>query len=75
MADTKKRVRRTAEEIDQDFDTKIAYHEKCIESLKAKKEQALSAKAKKNTIKTLVEKAQEQGMSAEEIAEKLGVSL
>ena len=75
MTDTKKRVRRTAEEIAQDFDAKIAYHEKCIESLKVKKEQALSAKAKKNTIKTLVEKAQEQGMSAEEIAEKLGVSL
>ena len=41
MADTKKRVRRTAEEIAQDFDAKIAYHEKCIESLKVKKEQAL----------------------------------
>ena len=51
MADTKKRVRRTAEEIAQDFDAKIAYHEKCIESLKVKKEQALSAKAKKIPLK------------------------
>ena len=38
MADTKKRVRRTAEEIAQDFDAKIAYHEKCIESLKDRTE-------------------------------------
>ena len=41
MAEKKTRkANRTKEQIIKEFDDKIAYHEKCIESLKAKKEEA-----------------------------------
>ena len=43
MTDNKNRKpNRTKEQIIAEFDSKIAYHEKCIESLKVKKEEVLN---------------------------------
>jgi len=77
MSEIKKRnPKRTKEEIIAEFDAKIAYHEKCIENLKAKKEEFLNPKPNpKKQIRAIFAKAEEQGLSPEEIAKKLGISL
>ena len=77
MNETKNRKpNRTKEQIISEFDAKIAYHEKCIESLKVKKEEVLNPKVTpKQQIKAIFAKAEEQGLSPEEIAAKLGITL
>lgn len=77
MEETKKRTRRTPEQIAAFYDEKINYHKALIASLEEKKAQALSVKTrkKKNTIKNIVDAAKETGMTPEEIAEKLGITL
>lgn len=77
MAETKQRVRRTTEQIVAEIDEKIAYHERCIETLKVKKADALTPKARKKraTAKNILDKAKENGLTMEEIAEKLGIEL
>jgi len=67
---------RTKEQIINEFDAKIAYHEKCIESLKAKKEEVLNPPVTpKQQIKAIFAKAEEQGLSPEDIAKKLGIAI
>ena len=77
MAEKKTRkANRTKEQIIKEFDDKIAYHEKCIESLKAKKEEVLNPKVSpKQQLKAVLAKAEESGLSPEDIAKKLGISL
>ena len=77
MAEKKTRkANRTKEQIIKEFDDKIAYHEKCIESLKAKKEEVLTPKVSpKQQLKAVLAKAEESGLSPEDIAKKLGISL
>ena len=77
MAENKNRKHnRTKEQIIKEFDDKIAYHEKCIKSLKAKKEEVLNPKVSpKQQLKAVLAKAEESGLSPEDIAKKLGISL
>ena len=77
MTETKNRKpNRTKEQIIAEFDSKIAYHEKCIESLKAKKEEVLNPPVTpKQQLKAVLAKAEENGLSPEEIAKKLGIEL
>ena len=77
MAENKNRKpNRTKEQIIKEFDDKIAYHEKCIESLKVKKEEVLNPPVTpKQQLKEIMAKAEENGLTPEQIAEKLGISL
>lgn len=95
------RVRRSKEELVQEYERKIAYHQgmvsqleekiavltakmekhqNAVEKLEAKKENTLNPKPriftrKKNGVKVVMDKAKELGMTAEQIAEKLGITL
>ena len=73
----KTRVRRSKEEIVATIDSKIAAHKASIEMLEAKKSIVLSPKTKhrKATLKNLLSIAKEQGLSEEDIANKLGIAL
>ena len=77
MNETKNRKpNRTKEQIISEFDAKIAYHEKCIANLKGKIEEVKNPAANpKKQIKAIFAKAEENGMSPEEIAAKLGITL
>lgn len=77
MAEEKKKnVRREKKEIIADLDKKIAYHERLIVSLKEKKEAILNpVLTPKAQLKTLLDKANEKGISPEEMAKMLGISL
>ena len=77
MTDNKNRKpNRTKEQIISEFDSKIAYHEKCIASLKAKKEEVLNPPVTpKQQIKAIFAQAEEKGLTPEEIAKKLGIAL
>ena len=77
MTETKNRKpNRTKEQIIAEFDSKIAYHEKCIASLKAKKEEVLNPPVTpKQQLKAVLAKAEEQGITPEQIAKKLGINL
>ena len=64
-----RKANRTKEQIIKEFDDKIAYHEKCIESLKAKKEEVLNPKVSpKQQLKAVLAKAEESGLSPEDIS-------
>lgn len=79
MAETKvkgKRERKSKQEMIDKLDKTIAYHENCIKNLKARKEEILNPKmTAKQQLKAVLAKAEEQGLSPEEIAKKLGVNL
>ena len=77
MADTKNRKpNRTKEQIISEYDAKIAYHEKCIESLKVKKEEVLNPPVTpKQQLKAIFAQAEEKGLTPEEIAKKLGIAI
>jgi hypothetical protein len=74
--ETKKRVRRSPEEIAAEIDVKIAAHKDAIKKLEQRKAEVLAPKKPRMTkaqkMKLVIDK--EAGMSPEEIAEKLGVS-
>jgi hypothetical protein len=55
----------------QEIDRKIRYHEDCIEKLKARR--AKLSQPSRKQLSTLL--ARVEGMTMEEIAEKLGVTL
>lgn len=76
MEDTK-RTRRTREEIVSDIDKKISYHKEKIVSLELKKENVLNPKTRKKslTVKRVLEIAKSEGMTPEDIAEKLGLNI
>lgn len=54
-------------------------HQKAIETIEAKKETTLNPKprifTRKKGMKTVLDKAKELGMTAEQVADKLGISL
>lgn len=77
MTETKNRKpNRTKEQIIAEFDAKIAYHQKCIESLKVKKEEVLNPPVTpKQQLKAIFAKAEENGLTPEEIAERLGIAI
>lgn len=81
MAETeakRKLNRRPAEERIAEIDKKIDGHKNAIAKLEAKKHAILNPKpraSKAAGLKILISKAKEAGMSNEEIAEKLGISL
>ena len=59
---------------------KLEKHTNAIEKLEAKKENTLNPKPRiltrrKSGMKTVMDKAKELGMSAEQIADKLGITL
>lgn len=71
------RIIRSKEERLNEIDAKIKKHEADIEKLKLKRDNILNPKPRKSRtgMKTIIDKAKEQGMTAEEIAEKLGIEL
>lgn len=74
--DEQKYKRRTKDEIIADIDLKIANYEKRITSLKAKKDELLNPKTNnKAQLKAVLEKASESGITAEQMAKKLGITL
>lgn len=78
-AETKRKLnRRPAEERIAEIDKKIAGHKEAIKKLEAKKHTILNPKPRASKVaglKALISKAKEAGMTNEEIAEKLGISL
>ena len=78
-AETKRKLNRSpAEERIAEIDKKIAGHKEAIKKLEAKKHTILNPKpraSKAAGLKALISKAKEAGMTNEEIAEKLGISL
>ena len=78
-AETKRKLnRRPAEERIAEIDKKIAGHKEAIKKLEAKKHTILNPKpraSKAAGLKALISKDKEAGMTNEEIAEKLGISL
>lgn len=74
----KKRTRRSPEELVAEIDNKIAAHEEAVKKLKKRKADILNPKprlSKAQKMKRVIDKAKESGMTIDEIAEKLGVSL
>ena len=76
--ETKKRVRRSPEEIAAEIDVKIAAHKDAIKKLEQRKAEVLAPKKPRMTkaqkMKVVIDKAKAAGMSPEEIAEKIGGS-
>lgn len=73
-----KKVRRTKEELIAEIETKIQYHKDCIIKLEAKKEGILNPKYTRGRgrgLPYIFGQAKKMGLSAEEVAEKLGISL
>lgn len=72
------RVMRSKEERIAELDKKIAFHKEKVTMLEAKKEAILNPKprgGRKKGMNTVLSKAKEMGMTPDEIAEKLGISL
>lgn len=68
-----KRMRHSLEERIAEIDKKMVYHKNRIEKLEQKKESAIKAVNSKSSLKVIIEKARESGLSNEEIAQRLGV--
>lgn len=81
MAETsekRKLVRRSVEERVAEIDKKIAAHEESIKKLEERKQKILNPKpraSKAAGMKVLIAKAKEAGLTDEQIAEKLGITL
>ena len=75
--DEKKRTRRSKEELIADVDKKISYYKERITKLEEKKERLLNPPVRKKTLtsKKIIDAAKANGLSIEEIAAKLNVSL
>ncbi|MDD5021842.1 MAG: hypothetical protein PHR82_06935 [Endomicrobiaceae bacterium] len=71
------RSTKTTEQRVAEIDAKIAAHKSNIATLEAKKEAILNpkARAKRVTIKTVIDQAKADGMSPEDIAKKLGIKI
>lgn len=73
------RVRRPAEERALEVEKKIKDHKEVIKKLEEKREAILHPKAKRKkgavALKAIVDKAKESGMTVDEIAAKLGISI
>jgi uncharacterized coiled-coil protein SlyX len=74
----RKMVRRSTEERIAEIDNKIAAHQASIQKLQEKKDAILNPKvraSKASKIKAVMNAAKESGMTPEEIAEKLGLTI
>ncbi len=75
MADRK--PRRSIEELIADCDRRIAKHEAEIENIKIYRESLMNPRPRKSSVKSQIKailtKANESGMSPDEIAKKLGI--
>lgn len=71
----KKKVRRSESERIAEIDKRIKDHEDAIQKLRDKKEAVLNPKPRKRpaSIRSAIEAAKAQGMSAEDILKKLGL--
>ena len=72
MANNEMNTEKNQQDILSEFDKKIAYHERCIESLKQKKIEA-TLPSKKKQARELIALAFEKGMSIEDMTAKLGL--
>lgn len=78
MAETKKRVRRSADERAVEIDAKILKHKEAIKLLEEKKADLFRPKKRRTEAEItseILKKAKKSGLSAKDIAEKLGVDL
>lgn len=78
MSETKKRVRRSVNERAAELDAKIQKHKDAIKMLEEKKADLFRPKKRRTEAEItseILKKAKKSGLSAKEIAEKLGVEL
>lgn len=78
MEEGKKRVRRTIEERAAIFDKKIQAHRESIKRLEEKKAEILRPKKRRSDAeiaREVIVKAKKSGLSAKDIAEKLGIEM
>lgn len=76
MAERKKREKVEPQEALEKIEKLIEHHKKCIANLEKKKTAILNRKANPNAqMKKVMGKVKDLGLSAEEIAEKLGITL
>ncbi|HIS68774.1 MAG TPA: hypothetical protein IAA58_05340 [Candidatus Gallacutalibacter stercoravium] len=68
---------RTAEERIAEIEKKIDYHQNAIAKLEKKKEFILAPKKRRGRVglASVIKAAKENGMSVQEVAEKLGIEL
>ena len=72
------RTTRTKDERISEIDAKITYHKNCVAKLESQKERILNPKPRtypNKEICEIISKAQENGLTEKDIAEKLGVVL
>lgn len=71
------RVVRSKDQIVEELESKISYHKDCIKKLESKKNNVLNSKPRKKRVglNSIISKAKESGLSAEEIAKKLGITI
>lgn len=78
MAGTQKRIRRSADERAVEIDAKIQKHKDAIKLLEEKKADLFRPKKRRTEAEItseILKKAKKSGLTAKEIAEKLGVDL
>lgn len=76
MAERKKRENFDQQKALTEIERLIEHHKKCIANLEEKKTAILNRKANPNAqMKKVMGKVKDLGLSAEEIAEKLGITL
>jgi len=75
MSEHQRRIRRSNEELIAEVEKQIAVKKQQLEKLEAKKARLLAGKSKSRSLGRtgLIKKAIEQGMSVEEIRDKLGL--
>lgn len=75
MSEHQRRIRRSNEELIAEVEKQIAVKKQQLEKLEAKKARLLAGKSKARSLGRtgLIKKAIEQGMSVEEIRDKLGL--
>ena len=69
---------RSKDERIAEIDSKIAYHKQCIQVLEQKKDGILNPKTRTRKVKSVnrvIAMAKESGLTVEEIAKKLGITL
>lgn len=78
MSETKKRVRRSVDERIEALEVKMQKHRDAIRQLEEKKAALLAPKKRRTNeeiAKEIIKKAKKSGLTAKDIAEKLGVEI
>jgi len=68
-------TRRSKEELVAELDRKIAFHQQKIKLLEAKKKTIYSGRLSRNELQEVLVNAKKDGLSLDDIAEKLGLDL